>query len=68
VQWSVLLYLLESREKQQINNLWLEQYEELCRQREALPLENGITTSEDVEDEFRIVEGYTLAARDIESD
>ena len=64
VQWSVLLYLLENREKQQIDKLWWEQYEELFRKREALALQNGIAAGEDVEDEFWMVEGYTLAARD----
>jgi len=64
VRWSILLYLFENRDKQQIDHLWWEQYEELMRKREALALQNGIATGEDVEDEFGIVEGYTLAPRD----
>ena len=64
VRWSILQYLLENRQKEQIENLWWEQYEDLFRKREALAVRNGIAAGEDVEDEFGMVEGYTLAARD----
>jgi len=62
VRWSVLLYLLENKGKQQIDDL--EQQEELFRQREALALRHNTATAEDVEDELGMVQGYTQAARD----
>jgi len=67
VRWSVLLYLLENRQKQQIDNLWWDQFEEVSRKREALALKNGIETGECVEDEFGVPEGYTMPGRDATS-